>query len=69
MADLAARLGSERDFEVLRGTQLSGRPGRSVWTQFLRDLGAWDLADRLLGEVDATIWTPRPPPSAERCRG
>ena len=51
LADAATDLARSREFEVLRGTPVVGRAGRSVWAQMVRDLGKLDeLADRLLAE-------------------
>jgi len=50
MAGAAAGEARRRGFEVLWASPPAGQPGRLVWAQLLRDVGAPDgLADGLLG--------------------
>lgn len=49
LADAAIERARELGFEVLRGVPARGQPGRMVWAQLLRDVGATDdLVERML---------------------
>lgn len=50
-----AGLGRARGLEVVRAARLPGRPGRWVWCQLLREVGAAEVATRLWDEVGSAV--------------